>query len=256
MPPLMCAAVKGHVDCIAVLLDAAPATIEARTTNGRTPLMLAATGGSVAAVERLVARGADLNATSHEGKTALMWAVTSHKPDTVGALAKLGANPDVCAPIAKSAPIIPGQDREKGESAEDFANGKHNKDPCLRHIAKYLREWRELRTATPGASPPEMPPLPWVQHAIEQKAKAEAEEAAKPPAEDEDAIASGEATAPVEDDNDIFGGEDAAEAEVPAEKAPEGDAPSKKKVAIVDVTAAEGATTQGGAAEGDLDALD
>ena len=43
---------------------------------------------------------------------------------------------------------------------------------------------------------------------------------------------------------------------MPAEKAPEGDAPSKKKVAIVDVTAAEGATTQGGAAEGDLDALD
>ena len=252
MPPLMCAAVKGQIDCLTVLLDAVPAAMDARTTNGRTALMLAASGGSPAAVELLVDRGADLNATSHEGKTALIWAVTSHKPETVGALAKLGANPDVCAPISKTAPIIPGQDREKGESAEDFANGKHNKDPCLRHIAKYLREWREVRTATPGASAPAMPPLPWVQHAIEEKAKAEAEEAAKPPAEDEDAIASGEATAPIEDDNDIFGGDDEAVGDAPAKEAPSLDAPSKK-VAIVDVTAGEDAAAP---AEGDLDALD
>lgn len=247
MSPLMLAAVKGHVECMTLILDAAPDALDALTANGRTPLMLAATGGSTAAVELLVARGAKLNATSNEGKTALVWAVTSHKPATVAVLAKLGADPDVRVPIAKSAPIIPGQDREKGESAEDFANGKHNKDPCLRHIAKYLKAWREQRAADPYAAAPDMPPLPWVQYAIEQKSRAQSEEAQKPKPEDEDAIASGEATAQVEEDeNDIFGGDDVAEA-----------TSQTKKVSIVDVSGSE-APEKGAAngADGDLDALD
>ena len=251
MTPLMLAALKGHTDCMSLILDMAPKAVDVVTNSGRTPLMLAATGGSVAAVELLVARGADVNATSSEGKTALVWAVTSHKPATVGALAKLGADPDIRVPIPKSAPIIPGQDREKGESAEDFANGKNNKDPCLRHISKYLKEWRESRASDPNAAVPDMPPLPWVQYAIDQKAKAEAEEANKPKPEDEDAIASGEATAKVEEDeNDIFG-DDVAEPEAPRTES----APAGKKVSIVDVTGSE-TPAETAAGMDDLDALD
>lgn len=256
LSPLMLAASKGHVECMTMILDAAPAAAHALSKNGRTPLMFAATGGSVAAVELLVARGAELNATSNEGKSALVWAVTAHKPATVGALAKLGADPEVRVPISKTAPIVPGQDREKGESAEDLANGKHNKDPCLRHIAKYLKEWREQRAATPNAAAPDMAPLPWVLYAIEQKAKADAEEANKPKTEDEDAIASGEATAKVEDDeNDIFG-DDATEPEPP--KAPTEAPANPKKVSIVDITGSEptAQAAASGSADGDLDALD
>ena len=249
MPPLCLAVTKGHLNCAKVILDAAPDAANA-TSNGRTALMLAAVGGSVECIELLVARGADINAaSSFEGRTALMWAVTSHKPSSVGALIKLGADLDARAPIPASQPVVPGQDRDKGESAEDFANGRHNRDPTLRHISRYLSDWRELKAAQPDASPPGMPPLPWVAYAEAEKAKAEAEAAAKPPEETpagQDAIAAGEATAAF-DDNDIFGDADAAE--------PSGGKPA---MSIVDVTGKEDvdAGSAPAATDGDLDALD
>ena len=249
MTPLLLAASRGHIACLEKLVEASPESLSATDAHGRTALMHAASSGSSDAVKVLAKAGAPLNAVSSDGKTALMWAVLSHKPYTVGALVELGAAVDVRAPVPKNAAIVPGVDRSKGESAEDFANGKHAKDPTLRHIARYLRDWKEQREATPDATPPPMPPLPWVTYAEEQAAKKAAEAAAKaaapkPVSEDEPAIAELGA-----DDSDIFGDADAEPA------ATAGDAAAKKAVSF----AAEGsAPTPVGSADpgADLDALD
>lgn len=247
MTPLLLACSRGHSECVKLLLDACPEAMSA-LAHGRTALMLAATSGSAETVTLLHGRGADLNATSPDGKTALMWAVVSHKPVTVECLAKLGADPDVRAPIPESAAVVPGQDRDKGTSAEDFANGKHNKDPTLRHIAIYLRMWREQRVATPGCSPPDMDPLPWVAHAEVTKTKEAVEAAAKPveaTQDGQDAIASGDATASV-DESDIFG-QDTVK-----------DAAKSPGLQILDVTGEQeqAATKPAVNADADLDALD
>ena len=253
MTPLLLACSRGHVDCVKLLLAEAPESVSA-LAQGRTPLMLAAQSGSPATVELLHSCGAGLNDTSPDGKTALMWAVVSHKPSCVEKLAKLGANPEVCAPIPETAAIVPGQNREKGTSAEDLANGKHNRDPTLRHIAIYLRQWREQRVASPNSGAPDMEPLPWVAHAEMIKAKEDAEAAAMPPkaAQDgQDAIASVDATASI-DENDIFGEDDAEEEAEPS---------GHSGMQIVDVTEEAKAPTGGAAKptveeDGDLDALD
>merc|ERR1719446_318459 len=137
--------------------------------------MLAASGGHAPAVELLAKQGADLNAISRDGKTALMWAVASHKPWTVEALAKLGADVTIAAPLPEV--VVPGQDRDKGETAEDLANGRHAKDPTLRHISKFMDAWRAQRESGEG-DVPSMPPLPWVSHAEVMKVKEEKEAAA------------------------------------------------------------------------------
>lgn len=208
MTPLLLAAMKGHVACLRVLLDVAPESVKVVDVHGRTALMCAASGGSAETIELLVERGAALNVVSVDGKSALMWAVTSSKPATVTALARLGADPKVAAPYSEV--IVPGQDREKGETAEDLANGRHSKDPTLRHIAKFFTTWREAGYPT-GDATPVMPPIPWVQHAITMKAKEEAEAAvaadAAAFAADEPMI---EELAPTDDKNDIFGEDDAA----------------------------------------------
>ena len=100
MAPLLLAATKGDVACLTILLDAAPASVNTvKDQHERTALMLAASGGKAEAVELLVARGAEINAISCDGKTALMWAIVAHRPLTVHALATLGADPNIAAPV-------------------------------------------------------------------------------------------------------------------------------------------------------------
>lgn len=249
MPPLLLAASKGHIACMTIILDAAPATLnEAADAHGRTALMCAASGGSAEAVEFLVQKGAAIDSVSSCGKTPMMWAIASHKPAATAALARLGADPEIAAPLPEV--LVPGQDRTKGENAEDLANAKHAKDPTLRHIAKYMTGWRQARQAGDTGTPPEMGPLPWVSHAVEFTAKEEA--AAKEAAEkaalaaDEPMIEEvGEATAaaPADDENDIFG--DVSDA-VPVGAAAED--------AAVKAEAEEAAKAM--AADADLDELD
>lgn len=256
MPPLLLAANRGHVACISLLLDAAPAAVNrAVDVHGRTALMLAASGGSVDAVELLVQRGADINATSADGKSALMWAIVSHKHMTVAALARLGADVTIAAPLPEV--IVPGQDRSKGETAEDLANARHAKDPTLRHISSYMSEWRQRREA--GAPAPDMPPLPWVHHAEEMKAKeaAAAEEAAKKA--DEPMIEEVSKAGATADESDIFGDAvDATDDEPPAVPVGGGDEASlvggDDEASLKE--AAEDAQRESMAAIADLDELD
>lgn len=252
MTPLLLAASRGHVACIEKLVEASPDSLSATDAHGRNALMHAASSGSVDAVKALVKAGVPIDAASTEGKTALMWAVLSHQPKTLEALIELGADVDVHAPLPKTAAIVPGQDRSKGESAEDFANGRNSKDPTLRHMSKYLRQVREAKAETPGAPPPKMEALPWVSHAEEFVAKKAAEAAAGPAIgsnADEPAIAE-----LAGDDNDIFGDADVSEPAPTTEAAasskaePEG----KKGVSFAEPTPVGAAEP---AAE-DLDALD
>ena len=141
--------------------------------------------------------------------------------------------------------IVPGQDRNKGETAEDLANAKHAKDPTLRHIAKFMKAWREARVA--GEPVPEMPPLPWVSHATTwyaKEAEREAAEAAKAAeAADEPKIT--EVAQP--DENDIFGDADVSPAVI--EEVPVGGDDADHKA---EAEAAQKAI----AADADLDELD
>src|SRR5689334_7474913 len=71
--PLHYAAWKGHAEVIEALLDAG-AVIDAEDQNthyGGTPLHAAAHGNQKAAAERLIARGANVNIKSINGRTAL-----------------------------------------------------------------------------------------------------------------------------------------------------------------------------------------
>jgi hypothetical protein len=69
----------------------AVADLEARDADGRTALMLAVTHGQLAAVEALLAHGADPNAADIHGVTPLQAALAARQPAIAAALRRAGA---------------------------------------------------------------------------------------------------------------------------------------------------------------------
>jgi len=234
MTPLLLAVLKGRTACAALILDSAADSIEAVDAAGRNALHLAATSGSESMIELLVQRGMQIDSVSADGKTALMWAIISHKPAAVGALARLGADPTLRDTPRADAPVIPGKPRGQGDSATDLAGARHDKDPTLRHIAKFLQEWADVRAATPDAPAPTMPPLPWVSHA--EAWLAAGGDAA--PAVEEAATGAAE----VVEESDIFGDDDVEDVEADEESKAKGEA--------------EAAMAAAAASAADLDDLD
>ena len=93
--PLSLAAANGNDALIAVLLKsgANAKAADAKLSEGRTLLMLAARTGSVASIRQLVAQGAGVNAVeTRTGSTALMWAALENHADAVRALVAAGAD--------------------------------------------------------------------------------------------------------------------------------------------------------------------
>jgi len=252
--PLLLAAQFGHASCAALVLDAAPDALRAVDAAGRTALMLAASSGSEALVELLVERGLPIDgAGEHDGRTALMWAIIAHKPAVVGALARLGADPTVRAKLSPEAVVIPGKPDREGDTAMDLAEARAGKDPTLRHIATFVKDWLKRREEEPGAPAPTMPPLPWVAHAEAFVARG-GEEAAAP-----EVAATGEAD---KVESDIFDDDDAeedAEEEAEEEEEPAENFMSKMVPAAMDVSdkgAATAAMAAAAASAADLDELD
>ena len=161
MTPLMLAALKGHVSCAAQLIEAAPETLNATDALGRTVLMLAATGGSVELIQLLHKHGAQVNATSRDGRTALIWAVIAHKYWAVEALAHLGADPEA-RELHGSGLMKPGGE-DPPKSAWDHVNARQGKDPVFGHLRAYFKEW--LKAREEGAPIPKMEEPGWIVHA-------------------------------------------------------------------------------------------
>ena len=62
------------------------ADVNATSNNGETAIMYAANQGHTAVVEALAGRGADVNAADNNGETAMMFAADQGHTDTVKAL--------------------------------------------------------------------------------------------------------------------------------------------------------------------------
>ena len=88
---LMAAALNGHLDLVKKLRSRG-AELEG---PGWTPLIYAATGGQDAVINYLLAEGANINAVSPNGTSALMMAVREGKGSTVTLLIAKGANVNV-----------------------------------------------------------------------------------------------------------------------------------------------------------------
>jgi hypothetical protein len=88
---LLLAAWKGHVAVVELLL-AKGAAVNAKSSNGVTPLQLAAACGFTHAAQLLIAKGADVHAKDTAGWTALDKAAAAGKNDVVELLRQHGAS--------------------------------------------------------------------------------------------------------------------------------------------------------------------
>lgn len=107
--PLMVACRWGNTPMVRILLEHGATADAPRTPKGRTPLMVACayySGPDVCGL--LLKAGANVNATSDDGATALMFAATNCKVEVVNLLLQQKAQP-----LAKD---------KKGQTALDYAN--------------------------------------------------------------------------------------------------------------------------------------
>jgi ankyrin repeat protein len=95
---------KGDRPAIDELLRDNPRVAMSRGTRESTPLMAAALHGDAALVKRLLAAGADPNATNSAGATALMWAVPD--PDKMRLLLDAGADVNARSDDRRTALVV------------------------------------------------------------------------------------------------------------------------------------------------------
>jgi uncharacterized protein len=90
--PLSAACTNGSAALVELLLKAG-ANPNTRIATGETPIMTCASSGSTDAVRMLIARGADVNAKEpSQSQTALMWAAAERHPNVLRTLVDAGAD--------------------------------------------------------------------------------------------------------------------------------------------------------------------
>ncbi len=134
--PLHLAARSGSAAVVAALVSAG-AHVSAVTTSGTTPLMMAAGSGVAGAVTPLLEAGADVNAVeSAKGQTALMFAAASGRTEAVRLLLARGADPRAATRVVDLASLTgPGADRAD-------AGGPITSPPGVRPVAGLSRQFR------------------------------------------------------------------------------------------------------------------
>lgn len=91
--PIHDAARAGSGQAVSALLKAQPASRDARTAVGSTPLHLAATNPDLGAIKALIAAGADCNARDLDGLTPLHMAAYTQNARQARLLLECGADP-------------------------------------------------------------------------------------------------------------------------------------------------------------------
>ena len=89
--PLHEAALNGNTENVKLLLDKG-ADVNAKDTDGWTPLLLAAANGHTETVKLLIDKGADVNAKTSNGATPLHWAAFEGNTENVKLLIEKGAD--------------------------------------------------------------------------------------------------------------------------------------------------------------------
>lgn len=149
--PLMLAAVQGSCEVVRKLLDAG-SDIDAFNGHGLTALMEAAFWGNPEVVMLLLERGADTCATDCQGRTALDWAIHEDRRDIIDLLEVLprrgqsGGSSDV-------EPSISLRNDAQNKPGPNGSSSEACSAPSLVHAVSRYAERSEGRTAT------SMPPV-------------------------------------------------------------------------------------------------
>ena len=91
--PLHYACRAGHPAVVSELLRACPQLMHVGNDSGEQPLHMAIYGGHLLLAEQLLDRGAEVDATTNDGETALMYAARRNMPAAVRLLLQRDANP-------------------------------------------------------------------------------------------------------------------------------------------------------------------
>nr|CAA9211039.1 hypothetical protein AVDCRST_MAG63-1557 [uncultured Armatimonadetes bacterium] len=129
------AIIGGDRDAVVAFLDAGAEPGGAKAENGMTMLMYAAYGGRAEAARLLLGRGADPNAATASGLTALMYAQQSFDghPDAVRVLLEHGADPNAATDDGWTALMMAATSDSHLEAARallDGGAGVNRRDSC------------------------------------------------------------------------------------------------------------------------------
>ena len=134
---------------LARLLDHADAPVTTAGRNGVTALMVAARAGTVALVERLLERGADVQAERRGGATALHYAAQGARPAVIRRLVQAGAPLDAAAANGWTALTVAAA---TGEAAAVRALLRAGADPNLTDVYGWSPLMRAVDNGYPDAA--------------------------------------------------------------------------------------------------------